>query len=53
MRNRKLIKLRTKSAFKVIPACFLAIALILPCLVSAKERKSGQRRQKQLLMNLF
>jgi small nuclear ribonucleoprotein (snRNP)-like protein len=38
----KLIKSRPKSAFKVIAACFLAIALILPCFVSAKERKFGR-----------
>jgi hypothetical protein len=42
MKNMKPIKQRKKSAFKVIAACSLAIALILPCLVSAKERKFGR-----------
>jgi hypothetical protein len=42
MRNMKLIKPRPKSAFKVVAACFLTIALILPSFVSAKERKSGR-----------
>jgi len=42
MRNMKLIKSRSKSAHKVIPACFLVVALILPHPVSASGRKSGQ-----------